>query len=154
MTQYTITFSGLLAQLMSGNGISTIKELHHYLQSKGFHISYPALAAYGAFTSVPSFEKAKEILSLLGYTLSGDELSEILSYSRSELRLNKKDSQSSFSMGLRIPPKYIDENMTVDQLAMALQLRAKDLYQDSGNITLYISGLIKKDLIESGYISK
>ena len=154
----TITFSALLTQLINESGISTRKialDIQKKLLSENNQLkfSYPALISYRNFNTVPSFEKATIIINYFNYPISNEELTEILDYSRSELKKIKLDYDKDVRQGIRLNPKNFDETMTASDLEIMIKQRIGEIYPDeSGSINTYISDLIKKDLTNSGYI--
>ena len=153
------TFSTLLIQLISESGKSTRKialEIQEQLKddSSQLTLSYPAFISYRNFTTVPSFEKASLIINYFNYEISNEELTEILDYSRSELKKIKLDDDKDIRQGIRLNPKNFNEEWSAAELEITIKQRIEELYgEDKGSINSYISDLIKKDLEKAGYIS-
>lgn len=153
-----ITFSALLTQLINESGISTRRvaiDIQKRLAKEASQLkfSYPALISYRNFNTVPSFEKASIIINYFNYPISNEELTEILDYSRSELKKIKLDYDKDIRQGIRLNPKNFEESLTASELELMIKQRISEIYPDeSGSINTYISDLIKKDLTNSGYI--
>lgn len=144
-----ITFSAMLNQIMNASHIN-LRKAHKLLQENGVSISYSSLAAYKAFTAVPSYERAQEVLRAFDYELSDEELMEVLLYSRSELKEYREDARQYLNKGFRMNPKYFAENMTSDDLELLIDRRIDETGE--GTLNSYVSRLVKEDLIRSGLL--
>lgn len=153
-----ITFSTLLTQLVEESEESLrqiAKKIQDRLndQNSSVKISYQALAAYRNFTSVPSFERAVIIINYFNYSIDNKQLTEILDYSRAELK--KMNEEKDIRQGIRLNPKNFEEGMSVMELEIIIKQRITEIYgEDNGSINTYVTDLMKKDLISSGYIQK
>lgn len=152
------TFSTLLTQLINENGESTRKvaiNMQERLSKENSPVkmSYPALASYKNFTSVPSFERAVLIMNYFNYPITNEELTEILDYSRIELKKMKLDDIKDIRQGIRLNPKAFSNDLSAAELEILIKQRISELYEDeNASMNTYITGLIKNDLILSGYI--
>ncbi len=154
-----ITFAALLSQLVDESGMNN-RQVALDIQKKlaeensNVTLSYPSFFAYRNFTMVPSFEKASIIIKYFHYDISNDELSQILEYSRNELRKLKEDDNKDIRQGVRIKPKHFSESISTSELEIMIKDRMNELYgEDKGSFNLYVNDLIKSDLIKYGYIS-
>ncbi|MBR3354262.1 MAG: hypothetical protein IKG47_02705 [Oscillospiraceae bacterium] len=143
------TFSGILIQLMDGSRMN-LRKAHDMLKEKGIQVSYQSLAAYKAFTGVPAYDKAQAILTAFDYPIEESELFDILENSRDRLKEMNQDSRKYLQRSIRINPNLFNSDMTVEALELLLEQRIEELGENTVNA--YVSNLIKKDLIESGYI--
>ena len=148
-----ITFSSLFIQLLNESGISLAKT-YRDMSDQGLYIPYSSLAGYKNFTVVPTFERALDILDYYKYPLTKDELSEILSYSRQQLsRIDISSDKSVIRRGIQLSAQNISPALNADDLDVMLTRRIQELFPDrEANLSTYINDLIKKDLIESGYV--
>lgn len=150
------TFSILLAQLVEESEESLrqiAKKIQNKLndQNSSVKISYQALAAYRNYTSVPSFERAVIIMNYFNYPIDNKQLTEILDYSRSELK--KMNEEKDIRQGIRLSPKNFEKGMSVMELELIIKQRITEIYgENNGSINSYITDLMKNDLISSGYI--
>ena len=144
-----LTFSTLLTQILNASGMSLTKA-SQYLEEKGINVPYSSLAAYKAFTSVPEYDRAVEILNGFDYPISSEELLEVIQYSKSELKDYKTDTRQYLNKGLRLNPKQFQEDMTADELERILEVRMNEIGEP--NLNSYISKLIKNDLVSEGLI--
>lgn len=143
-----VTFSTLLSQLAGAYGYN-VRRLHQHLLDSGIDISYATIASYHAFRTVPTFETAKSILNAFNYSISDEELTNILSLSRSEISEYKEDTRKTIMRSIKINPALIQADLSVDDLNTILSNRAEDL---NHSLNGYIVELIKRDLVLSGYI--
>ena len=158
MSEYQITFGGLLTQLVNEQ-TRTLAASKRMMEEKGLNISYPTLLSYKNGRIVPSYETAREILKSFNYNLPYTELSQLLSYSREQVKDLNSDDQKYFQTSLRINPNLVEEGMTASRLETILNERAGELFSDPelsssfnvGNrkLSAYISYLIQKDLKEN-----
>jgi len=146
-----ITFSALLTQIMSASRMK-LTDLHKRLTNRGENISYQALSSYRAFTAVPPYNKASAILSAVNYSADENELNEILEYSREMLKELNSDSKQYIQQGIRISPKLLGLDMSVDALELLLDRRIAET--DEKTLNAYINSLIKADLVKYGFVSE
>ena len=147
-----VTYSTLLQQILDAMDL-TDKRAHQYLQDKGISLSYPAFWSYRSFHSVPTFERAKAILSGFDYGVGDDSLQEILEYSRQELKTNRLETKKYVSKGFRINPKLIDKSLSADELENIMMERARTLIGPNASLNNYLTELVRLDLIETGYVN-
>lgn len=150
------TFSAILAQLVNESKQSTrkiVKDIDNSTKDEQTRvsISYPAFASYKNFDTVPSYEKAKKILSFFDYDISDNELTEVLNYSRQELKKIKDSDSKDMRQGIRLSPANFGLD-SADDLSVIIQRRITELGVRNRSVNTYISELIKKDLQDSGYI--
>ncbi len=129
----------------------TARQLFRILRDRNVDISYPAIGSYKNYDSVPSFDRARAILDALEYEISDDDLSEILQYSRDELKEIRQDEQT-VQQGVRLSPKFFSGNINAAELRTMIDSRIEELTSVNGNFNSYISWLIKNDLTNAGYI--
>ena len=146
------TFSKILIQLL-GSSHMNMRDLYRALQAKDAGISYPALGSYKSFNSVPSFDRARMILDVFGYDISDEELSEILQFSRDELKSIREEDPMFMQQGVRLSPKSFSDDINVTELRSMIDSRIADINPDNGNFNSYVTSLIKDDLIKSGYLN-
>ncbi len=144
-----ITFSALLTQILGASSMN-LKQSLAVLHERGVSISYSSLSAYKAFTAVPSYERAQEILRAFDYEISDEELTEVLQYSRSELKEYREDARKYLNSGIRLNPKYFGEGMTSADLELLISEQIDDA--GDGTMNAYLSRLVKEDLIRSGLL--
>ncbi len=144
------TFSGLMRQLLESSNM-TARQLYRILRDRNEDISYPAIGSYKNYDSVPSFDRARAILDALEYEISDDDLSEILQYSRDELKTIRQDEQT-VQQGVRLSPKFFSANINAAELRTMIDGRIEELTSVNGNFNSYISWLIKNDLTDAGYL--
>ena len=147
------TFSVILIQLLQGYNMK-MSTLHKRLEEAGAGISYPSLAAYKNFDSVPTFDRARRILDALGYEISDEALTEVLEYSRKELKLMREDDSSVMSQGVRLSPKAFSSEINAYELKELIDQRISDVFSGNGNFNSYVTKLIKDDLIESNILTR
>lgn len=145
-------FSALLSQLL-GESKQPANEIVRLItkNDQTIKISYPAFMSYKNFDTVPSYEKAKTILDYFNYKMTEDELAEVLTHSRTELKKIKESEAKTVRQGVRLSPSYFGVE-SADDLSVIIQRRITDLYKEDGSMNTYISDLIKRDLKDSGYI--
>lgn len=147
------SFSVVLRQLIDYSELS-MRDLAAELKQSGSNISYPALAAYKNYYSVPPFDRARQILDMFQYEISDDELIAMLEYSRSELKSMREDNYSVIQQGLRIPASQFGQSYNAIQVRDIIDQRIEELLPENGNFNAYVTYLIKNDLIMSGYLTK
>ena len=145
------TFSSIMRQLLGSSGM-TMRQLYRKLNEENSDISYPALGSYKNYDSVPSFDRARMIFDAFGYDATNDELSDILQYSRAELKTIREDDQTMIQQGVRLSPKNFSKDMKADELRSLIDDRIAELAPDINNFNSYITRLIKDDLIQSGIL--
>lgn len=145
------TFSSIMRQLLGSSGM-TMRQLYRKLNEENSDISYPALGSYKNYDSVPSFDRARMIFDAFGYDATDDELSDILQYSRAELKTIREDDQTMIQQGVRLSPKNFSKDMKADELRSLIDDRIAELAPDINNFNSYITRLIKDDLIQSGIL--
>ena len=147
-----ITFSSLFTQLLMSSNES-VRDLYRSLQNEGNEISYPSLVSYKNFNALPTFDRARYILNHYNYPLSDNELTEMLDYSRQELKEYRMDNSKVYQRGIRLSPAFFDDELTVQGLERLIEQRSIEIDPDSGNINQYIGKLIKDDLIKNAYLT-
>lgn len=147
------TFSTILTQLLKYNDKSLRSLVNDMNNHQDVSISYPAFVSYKNYDVVPSFEKASIILNYFNYDITNQELTDILEYSRNELKKLKSDDVKDIRQGIRLSPSYFGIKETED-LEVILQKRINELNLEKNTINTYISELIRIDLETSGYIQK
>lgn len=145
------TFSGIFIQLLESSDMS-MRDIYRALKEKGVNISYPALAAYKSFNSVPPFDRARMILDVFGYEISDDDLSDILQYSKSELKSIREDDLPFLQQGVRLSPKSFSENINVGELRSFIEDRIQEIELENNTFNSYVTKLIKDDLTNAGYL--
>lgn len=145
------TFSTLMMQLLAGSNMKMM-DIFRILESKNAGISYPSLAAYKNFNAVPSFDRARMILDALDFSISDEELTEMLQFSRDELKRYREDDQKIMQQGLRLQPSYYDKDINAPELREIIEKRALEVLPETGNFNSYVNKLIRDDLIQAGYI--
>ena len=145
------TFSSIMRQLLGSSGM-TMRQLYRKLNEENSDISYPALGSYKNYDSVPSFDRARMIFDAFGYEVRDEELSEILQYSRAELKTIREDDQTMVQQGVRLSPRNFMKDMKADELRSLIDDRIAELAPDINNFNSYITRLIKDDLIQSGLL--
>lgn len=143
-------FATILKQLISGSGLNLIKTLN-YLQNHDVSVSYSALSTYQKGNAVPSFDRARSILDAFDYPIEDDDLREILNMSRSRMQEQHEQSSDVVNTSIRLRPEYFG-NMSASDLLFTIRDRVKTFPEADGNMNRYINFLIRKDLVESGYI--
>lgn len=146
------TFSTLLVQLMEQMSFNT-KETCDFLKHNGIDVPYSTFSSYKSFETVPSIERARSIINAFGYQISEAELKEIISYSREESR-KLKESNGYVQTGIRLSAKQFGKDIDSEQLDVMLTQRASELIEKQPSLNSYVTYLIKKDLIESGYLKE
>lgn len=148
------TFSILLSQLIEQMGFTT-RQACSFLKKKDVHIPYSTLAGYKAFDTVPSIDRARQILNAFSYDIDDSALNELIEYSKEENR-KLKESNGYVQTGIRLSVKQFGKNIDNEQLSLILTQRANELselIEGQPSLNSYVSYLIKKDLMESGYIA-
>lgn len=147
------TFSMLMTQLLEESNMS-VAELHREMQQAEINISYPTLAAYKNFTVVPTYERALVILNFFNYKMQNDDLIKMLDHSRNEIKKMRITDKSSIRQGIQLSAKYFSSSLSGLDLDIMITRRINELYDHNGNMSSYVTDLIKKDLIESGYLKE
>ena len=148
-----VTYSMLLQQILDAVNMND-KSANSFLNENGLAISYPAFWSYRSFRSVPSFERAKAILKGFNYPIEDSDLEEILEYSRVELKNNILETKKYISKGVRLSPRQIAPSLSADELENVIMERARKVIGPDATINNYLNTLVKRDLIESGYIEE
>ena len=141
-----------MRQLLESSNYS-VRDLHQKLAEAGSSISYPALAAYKNYYSVPPFDRARTILNVFEYDIPDTALAEVLQYSREELKSLREDNYEVIQQGLRIQAYQFGGSLNAVQIRDLIDERIAELFDDNGNFNSYVLYLIKNDLIESGYLT-
>lgn len=144
------TFSSLITQLMEQMDFST-KDTCKFLSDKGIDIPYSTFASYKSFDTVPSINRAKQILDTFNYEIGDEELREMIQYSKEENR-KLKESNGYVQTGIRLATKQFSNDIDSEQLQVMITQRANELIENQPSINSYVTYLIKKDLIDSGYL--
>ena len=164
------TFNVLFTQLLEANKIN-LPAFTRRLAEEGNPISYNTLITYKSFKVVPNYKVAKLILSSLGYEISEDELTSILTLSSDVLKDAKQENRKYIERGLRIKTKIFnplfgyseDDSVSAEELNVMIEQRLQEVAASSDfkriiknsdenpNMNAYIEYLIYKDLEGNGY---
>lgn len=150
----TTTFSMLLTQIMEASDIRFVRDAYKIISEKRVDISYPTFANYKSFNTVPSYNIARQILDALGYSVSDEELVDILDYSNKELKSIRDYGKKTMQRGISLIPSYFGEDLNADTLQSLIEVRVHDLFGENGNVNHYINQLIKTDLIRHGLLEE
>lgn len=148
----TLYFDELLALAMSDAGFKCMT-FEEYLKEQGIKISFKTLSAYRRGINVPSYERAKTLLDILGVHLTEQEIIDILARTRERIKSEKKyyqsdDTEIRKTITIRIKPKNIAEGISSYQGVRMLEERIEDLFGDENRFSDYVKMLILKDLRE------
>ena len=144
-------FSGILTEAMQSSGVGG-RKLEAILKENGIDdISYKRISDYANGIHTPSFEKARDMLRVLEYSIDDESLLEALKQNR-EIIKQESDYVLSGSKEIRrtvrIKLKKLLPEKEPEQTEQYLWNRIADLYGDEKQISLYIQELISKDLKE------
>ena len=144
-------FSGILTEAMQSSGVGG-RKLEAILKENGIDdISYKRISDYANGIHTPSFEKARDMLRVLEYSIDDESLLEALKQNR-EIIKQESDYVLSGSKEIRrtvrIKLKKLLPEKEPAQTEQYLWNRIADLYGDEKQISLYIQELISKDLKE------
>lgn len=148
-----ITFSVLLSQILTASGIRFAKAGYELVRDAGVNVSYSTFANYKAFTTVPSFNMARQILDCFDYQCSDEELRSILDYSNRELHYLRTGEKRILQRGISLNPEYFEESLSPDALQAMLEDAAQTQLGPDGTVNQYINELIRNDLISKGFIT-
>lgn len=159
------TFRRLLIDILEDRNIN-LADLFNELNDLGLNITYSSLYSYYTGTVIPPFRTAKKLLKKENVILDDDELEAILDKSRKIAKSERDDASNLLVLNLKIKPDLIDEGFKNNSSALRniIALRAEELFVDDELMTkfaalgkrklsAYVAYLIKKDLIESEFIS-
>lgn len=160
------TFDTLLHRYLQERDIN-LTRYYKELNDLGLNITYASLYAYYTGTSIPQYSTARKILKLSRMNIANEELEQILEYSKKVNKEEKTDLNNELHINLKIKPKNVDKNFANNAkgLKTIIEMRADELFGKDDEITSataggkrkissYLSYLIKRDLIESGFIKE
>lgn len=139
-----------LAMTDAGLGCMSFEEI---LKEKGIEVSFKTISAYMRGARVPSYERAKALLDILGVPIKEEELIELLERSREKVKQQKKyfteeETEIRRTITIRIKPKNISPELSAYQGMRVLEDRIRDLFGDENKFSDYVKMLIVKDLRE------
>ena len=144
-------FSVILTQAMQAYGVGCRKFDEILVESGITDISYKRISDYSNGIHTPSFERAKALLSALEYPIDDKTLMNALKLNREMI----KDEADYVSVGskevrrtIRIKLKRLLPDKTEEETERFLWQRITDLCGDEKQLSLYVQGLIAKDLQE------
>lgn len=144
-------FSGILTQAMQAYGVGC-RRFEEILSSKGItDISFKRISDYSNGIHTPSFERAKTLLTALDYPISDQALMDALTLNR---ELIKEETEyvnvgnKEIRRTIRIKLKRLLPGKTEEETERFLWQRISDLCGDEKQLSLYVQGLIAKDLQE------
>jgi len=144
-------FSGILQVAMDSYGVGC-RRFQTILESRGINdITYKRISDYSNGVHTPSFEKARVMLNVLEYPIEDEELIQSLKLNK-ELIKEEAEYMTSGSKEvrrtIRIKLKRLLPGQTPEETERFLWQRISDLCGDEKQLSLYIQGLISKDLQE------
>lgn len=150
--QEKLYFHDILSIAMedAGIGCSALEEL---MMEKGIHIQFQAISAYARGVQVPSYGRAKALLTELGVQIGENELLDLLQRSGDRIKEQKRyfredETEIRKNVTIRIKPKNIFPELTAYQGMRILEERIRFLIGDESKFSDYVKMLIKKDLRE------
>ena len=160
------TFRRLLIDILTDRNIN-LSNLYNELNDLGLNIKYSSLYSYFIGVVVPPFNVAKKILNIEHVTLNDNELEQILSRSKRVSKMERQENDDVLNLNLKIKPELIDQKYKSNSRSLRnmIEMRTEELFVDDDlqvkfsalgkrKISAYVAYLIKKDLLESGFIEE
>ncbi len=160
------TFRRLLIDILTDRNIN-LSNLYNELNDLGLNIKYSSLYSYFTGVVVPPFNVAKKILNIEHVTLNDNELEQILSRSKRVSKMERQENDDVLNLNLKIKPELIDQKYKSNSRSLRnmIEMRTEELFVDDDlqvkfsalgkrKISAYVAYLIKKDLLESGFIEE
>ncbi|GEM_PF-1920945 len=146
-------FGALLGMAMLVNEIETYRQFQGILEQKGIYgISERRISEYCNGMYTPPFEKAKQMLEVLNYSITDSELLEALRANREYAKIRPKSYRRKDDREIRISVRLklskIMPDQPADRTALIMDERIEHLCGSRNNYTDYIQALINKDLSE------
>ena len=140
-------FSIILQEAVEISCDGNYKDALKVLNNNNCSLSYSTIRKYKDNQTLPTFEKAKEIITILKHPIKDNDLLECLAYSRKWLETN--DNKTEYlTTAIRINPNWL--GLSLNELNNLIDIRCKELFSDDNKkIGAYIYYLIKKDLEEN-----
>ena len=146
-------FSDILKDTIEDNEISSYRNFERLLSEKGItDIKFRRIAEYCNGYTVPSFEKAKNMLNVLDYEISDEDLTSLLSKSREKAKEVKANfgyiQKGKIQKSVFLTYKNLISGFEIDEAESILNDRIEELFGDKTRFSAYVNSLIRKDLKE------
>lgn len=154
LPSYSESFAALLRDAMERAGVGG-RRLEDLLHDAGIHnISDKRISEYCNALHTPSYEKARQLLDVLDYPLSDQELLESLRRNRELIREGSAmggsyDPNRELHTTIRIKLRKLVPGQSAEENERYLHERVLELFGREKSLSDYIQWLIAKDLSES-----
>ena len=149
MDNHAIPFCEVLKEAMDYTEHNN-KSLERLLLEYGVEkINFRRISDYINGQYTPPYTKAKQILDVLGYSMSESELIDSLNANKKYIReINdyKKEKKSEYQTSIRLRLKNILPGREPEYVQFMLENRIVELYGNEGKLSIYIQDLIAADL--------
>ena len=145
-------FSNILSDAMIDFGVTTCRGVEKILVDSGTtDISFRRVSEYKNGYTVPPFEKAKALMTVLQYDIEDAELEQLLKKSRERAKEVKEEFSFNRQKGilkrrLVVNLNEILEGFGESEAENVLESRIRSLFGDENMFSQYVNMLIKKDL--------
>ena len=144
-----MTFRDILQAAMDDYGVG-VRKLEELLIDAGItDINFRRISDYKNGNYTPSYVKAKQMLNVLDYEISEEELMDALQENRESIKdqeeyLNSESKEIRTT--IRIKLKRLIPDTGPEEAERYLQERITELYGDETKLSNYVQSLIAKDL--------
>lgn len=147
---YSVLLQEAIEMKFDGNITKTVE----FLNNNNCSVSYSTIRTYKNNEVLPPFDKASQILKLLDYPITTDELIISLELSKKFLEDKLNTKAKYLTTAIRINPTNLKDDLTVSELEDLINTRCIELFGDnkSKRIGAYIFKLIEDDLKSSNKI--
>ena len=146
-------FGAILSVTMIDAGIETYREFHRMLEKAGItDITAKRISEYCKGIYTPSFLKAKQMLNVLDYSITDNDLIASLNankeYAKMRPKSYRRKGDKEIRISVRLKLSKIMPKQDVDRVSLIMDERIEHLCGSKNNYTEYIQALIAKDLDE------
>ena len=141
-------FHEILEDLLSEKGLNK-NTASKYFKKHGLDIERNVVSTYVNCAIVPNFMRAKEIMNILEYEISDEQLKECLVLSKQTRRSQRYGNDKYFVMGIKIPFSKLS---SVEKNPLKVELMLKNRMDEVNGVlngrgtASYIKALIRADL--------
>lgn len=147
---YSVLLQEAIEMKFEGNITKTVE----FLNNNNCAVSYSTIRTYKNNEVSPPFDKASQILNLLDYPITNEELIKSLELSKKFLEDKLNTKTKYLTTAIRINPTHLKNDLSVEELEELIDIRCRELFGEnrSKRIGAYIFKLIEDDLKSSNKI--
>lgn len=143
-----LPFSEILDAHMTAGGFN-VRSFTKFLNEKGINVSPQRVSDYRNCSATPSYERARQILDALEYSMSEKDLIDSLKQNKDIYKSYEYKREDFLKASVSLKLKAIFPDKDVMETKRIVLDRIKELYGENGSFNTYLTDLVINDLHHS-----